>query len=73
MGSGGTWARGWKRDQLKVIRWTNCIRPREAPELNLDGGWDSSGGQGVLLALFLLCPSPPMARVGEARASGALA
>lgn len=65
MGSGGTWTRGWKRDQLKVIRWTNCIRPRKAPELNLDGGWRAVGDRWYCLpcscsALVLLWPGLEM-------------
>lgn len=66
-------ARGWKRVPLRVIRWTNCISTRKAPELNLDGGWESGAGQGVLLAPLLLCPSPPVTGAGDPWAAGAFA
>lgn len=54
--------KGWKRGRLRVIRWTNCTRPRKASELNLGGGWEGAGGQGgaacpaLALLLVLLWP-----------------
>lgn len=70
MGYRETWTRGWKRVPLRVFRWTNCISTRKAPKLNLDGGWESSGEQVVLLGLLLLCPSPPVAGAGDTWAAG---
>jgi len=72
VGSGVTWTRGWERS-VKVYLVDKLHQGQESP--CAESGWrlEEHWGWGMPLALFLLCPSPAVARAGDPWAAGSLA
>jgi len=72
VGSGVTWTRGWERS-VKVYLVDKLHQGQESP--CAESGWrlEEHWGWGMPLALFLLCPSPAVARAGDRWAAGSLA